>query len=130
MATKIYQCLEKIGNAIIANKDFLTELDRKIGDADHGVNMARGFAEVLIQIPQNEENISAVLKRAGMVLISKVGGASGPLYGTAYMKAAGAVQDKKTLTLADGQAMLEAAVDGIKMRGKAERGEKTILDAL
>lgn len=130
MATKIYQCLEKIGNAIIANKDFLTELDRKIGDADHGVNMARGFAEVLIQIPQNEENISAVLKRAGMVLISKVGGASGPLYGTAYMKAAGAVQDKKTLTLADGQAMLEAAVDGIKLRGKAERGEKTMLDAL
>lgn len=130
MATKIYECLEKIGGDIIENKDFLTDLDREIGDADHGVNMARGFTEVLAQVPQDEEDISKVLKKVGMVLLSKVGGASGPLYGTAYMKAAGAVTGKTAITLEDGKEMLVAVIGGIKMRGKAERGEKTMLDAL
>ncbi len=130
MATKIYQCIQKIGEDIIENKDFLTDLDREIGDADHGVNMARGFTEVLNQIPQDEEDISKVLKKVGMVLLSKVGGASGPLYGTAYMKAAAAVPGKTEITLEDGKEMLTAVIGGIKMRGKAERGEKTMLDAL
>ena len=130
MATKIYECLEKIGGDIMENKDFLTDLDREIGDADHGVNMARGFTEVLAQVPQDEEDISKVLKKVGMVLLSKVGGASGPLYGTAYMKAAGAVTGKTAITLEDGKEMLVAVIGGIKMRGKAERGEKTMLDAL
>lgn len=92
--------------------------------------MARGFTEVLAQLPQDEEDISKVLKKVGMVLLSKVGGASGPLYGTAYMKAAAAASGKTAITLEDGKAMLEAVIDGIKMRGKAERGEKTMLDAL
>lgn len=130
MATKIYQCIQKIGDDIIENKDFLTDLDREIGDADHGVNMARGFTEVLNQLPQDEEDISKVLKKVGMVLLSKVGGASGPLYGTAYMKAATAVPGKTEITLEDGKEMLTAVIGGIKMRGKAERGEKTMLDAL
>lgn len=130
MATKIYQCIQKIGDDIIQNKDFLTDLDREIGDADHGVNMARGFTEVLNQLPQDEEDISKVLKKVGMVLLSKVGGASGPLYGTAYMKAAAAVPGKTEITLEDGKEMLTAVIGGIKMRGKAERGEKTMLDAL
>lgn len=130
MATKIYQCLQKIGNSIVANKEFLTDLDRAIGDADHGANMARGFTEVMNNVPQDEENIGAALKKTGMTLLSKVGGASGPLYGTAYMKAAGAVQGKTELTVEDLKAMLEAAIGGIKLRGKAERGEKTMLDAL
>lgn len=130
MATKIYDCIKKIGDNIVENKDFLTDLDREIGDADHGVNMARGFTEVLAQLPQDEEDMSKVLKKVGMVLLSKVGGASGPLYGTAYMKAATAVPGKTSITLEDGKAMLEAVIGGIKMRGKAERGEKTMLDAL
>lgn len=130
MATKIYQCMQKIGEDIIANKDFLTDLDSAIGDADHGINMARGFTEVLQQLPQEEEDISAVLKKTGMVLLSKVGGASGPLYGTAYMKAATAIAGKKEITLEDAKNMMEAVIGGIKMRGKAERGEKTMLDAL
>ena len=130
MATKIYQCMQKIGEDIIANKDFLTDLDAAIGDADHGINMARGFTEVLQQLPQEEEDISAVLKKTGMVLLSKVGGASGPLYGTAYMKAAGALAGKKEITLEDAKNMMEAVIGGIKMRGKAERGEKTMLDAI
>ena len=130
MATKIYQCMQKIGEDIIANKDFLTDLDAAIGDADHGINMARGFTEVLQQLPQEEEDISAVLKKTGMVLLSKVGGASGPLYGTAYMKAAGAIAGKKEITLEDAKNMMEAVIGGIKMRGKAERGEKTMMDAI
>ncbi len=130
MATKIYQCIQKIGEELIANKEFLTDLDAAIGDADHGINMARGFTEVLQQISQEEEDISVVLKKTGMVLLSKVGGASGPLYGTAYMKAAGAVAGKKEITLENAKEMMEAVIGGIKMRGKAEKGEKTMLDAL
>ena len=123
MASKIYQCIEKIGNDIIENKEFLTDLDREIGDADHGVNMARGFTEVLAQLPKDEEDMGKVLKKVGMTLLSKVGGASGPLYGTAYMKAAGAVAGKTSITLSDGKEMLEAVIGGVKMRGKAQRGE-------
>lgn len=130
MATKVYECIEKIGEILIANKEFLTDLDREIGDADHGVNMARGFTEVLAQVPQDEEDMGKVLKKVGMVLLSKVGGASGPLYGTAYMKAAAVVAGKTSITLEDGKKMLEEVIGGIKMRGKAVRGEKTMLDAL
>lgn len=130
MATKIYQCVEKIGNEIIANKEFLTDLDREIGDADHGVNMARGYTEVIAKLPQDEEDMGKVLKKVGMTLLSTVGGASGPLYGTAYMKAAGVVAGKTSITLEDGKEMMEAIIGGIKMRGKASRGEKTMLDAL
>ena len=130
MASKIYDCIACIGNAIIENKDFLTDLDREIGDADHGVNMARGFTEVLAAIPQDETDLGVVLKKVGMTLLSKVGGASGPLYGTAYMKAAGVVAGKTEVTLEDGKAMFEAVIGGIQMRGKAVKGEKTMLDAL
>ena len=130
MATKIYQCMQKISDAIVENKDFLTDLDREIGDADHGVNMARGFTEVMKQLPEDEEDYGVVLKKVGMVLLSKVGGASGPLYGTAYMKAGAAVKGKTSITLEDAKAMLTEVIGGIKMRGKAVKGEKTMLDAL
>ncbi len=130
MATKIYECIELIGNRIIEQKDFLTDLDREIGDADHGVNMARGFTEVLAQIPQDNENIGEVLKKTGMILLSKVGGASGPLYGTAYMQAGKVCAGKTTLAPEDGNAIFEAVVAGIQKRGKAVKGEKTMLDAI
>ena len=119
MATKIYQCMQKISDAIVENKDFLTDLDREIGDADHGVNMARGFTEVMKQLPEDEEDYGVVLKKVGMVLLSKVGGASGPLYGTAYMKAGAAVKGKTSITLEDAKAMLTEVIGGIKKRGKA-----------
>ena len=115
MASKVYGCIAKIADSIIANKEFLTELDREIGDADHGINMARGYTEALGQLPQNETDIGAVLKKTGMVLISKVGGASGPLYGTAYMKAAKAAAGKTELTVQDGKEILEAIIGGIKL---------------
>ena len=130
MASKVYACIASIADIIIENKDFLTELDREIGDADHGINMARGYTEALAQLPQEETDIGTILKKTGMVLISKVGGASGPLYGTAYMKAAKTAAGKTELTIQDGRDIFEAIIGGIKQRGKSERGEKTMLDAI
>lgn len=130
MQTKIYECISRIGDTIIANKDFLTDLDREIGDADHGINMARGFTEVLAVVPQDNENIGEVLKKTGMTLLAKVGGASGPLYGTAYMQAGKVCAGRTALAPEDGKAIFEAVIAGIQKRGKAVRGEKTMLDAI
>lgn len=130
MQTKIYECISRIGDVIIANKDFLTDLDREIGDADHGINMARGFTEVLAAVPKDNENIGEVLKKTGMTLLAKVGGASGPLYGTAYMQAGKVCAGKTALAPEDGKAIFEAVIAGIQKRGKAVRGEKTMLDAI
>lgn len=130
MATRVYQCLKEIGDKIMANKDFLTDLDREIGDADHGVNMARGFAAVVEKVPEDEGDIGAALKKTGMTLLSTVGGASGPLYGTAYMEAAKVFEGKTAVSPEDFKAALEAAIAGIQKRGKAVKGEKTMLDAL
>ncbi len=130
MATLVYDCITRIAQTIIENKDLLTDLDREIGDADHGVNMARGFQAVLEKVPQDNADIGAVLKKTGMTLLSTVGGASGPLYGTAYMEAGKAAAGKETLEPDDFRVMLDAAIAGIQKRGKAVRGEKTMLDAL
>lgn len=130
MASRAYECIAKIGETIHENKDFLTDLDREIGDADHGVNMARGFAAVEEKVAQDEEDIGKVLKKTGMTLLSTVGGASGPLYGTAYMEAAKVLNGKTKLEAEDFTAALEAAIAGIQKRGKAVQGEKTMLDSL
>ena len=130
MSTRVYDCLSKISEKIIENKDFLTDLDREIGDADHGVNMARGFQAVVEKVSQDETDLGAVLKKCGMTLLSTVGGASGPLYGTAYMEAGKVLAGKTELSAEDMKAVLEAAIAGIQKRGKAEKGEKTMLDAL
>ena len=123
--------VEGMAKKIEAEKEYLTELDNEIGDGDHGINMARGFEAVEKKLPSLVGgDIGALLKGVGMQLVSTVGGASGPLYGTAFMKAGMAC---KGLTEIDGPAFvkaMEAAVDGIKMRGKATEGEKTMLDAL
>ena len=130
MGTRIYECISRIAERIIDNKEYLTELDREIGDADHGVNMARGFQAVLEKVPQDSDDVGAVLKKTGMTLLSTVGGASGPLYGTAFMEAGKAVAGKEHLEAADVPAILDAAIAGIQKRGKAAQGEKTMLDAL
>ena len=123
--------IEGMAKKIEAEKDYLTQLDNEIGDGDHGINLARGFEAVEKKLPSLAGgDIGALLKGVGMQLVSTVGGASGPLYGTAFMKAGMAC---KGLTELDGPQFvkaLEAAVDGIKMRGKATEGEKTMLDAL
>ena len=123
--------VEGMAKKIEAEKEYLTELDNEIGDGDHGINLARGFEAVEKKLPSLAGgDIGALLKGVGMQLVSTVGGASGPLYGTAFMKAGMAC---KGLTEIDGPAFvkaMEAAVDGIKMRGKATEGEKIMLDAL
>lgn len=123
--------IEGMAKKIEAEKDYLTQLDNEIGDGDHGINLARGFEAVEKKLPSLAGgDIGALLKGVGMQPVSTVGGASGPLYGTAFMKAGMAC---KGLTELDGPAFvkaMEAAVDGIKMRGKATEGEKTMLDAL
>ena len=130
MPSRIYECIEKIAEKIRENKDFLTDLDREIGDADHGVNMARGFSAVEEKLPKDETDIGLMLKKTGMTLLSTVGGASGPLYGTAYMEAGKIAAGKTEISPEDFGAMLAAAIAGIQKRGKAVRGEKTMLDAL
>lgn len=120
-----------MGESINFNKEFLTDLDSPIGDSDHGINMSRGFNAVNNSLKEfDSKDLSAILKKVGMTLISTVGGASGPLYGTAFLRAAGVIQGKTSITISDGVFMLFAAVQGIKDRGKAVRGEKTMLDAL
>lgn len=120
-----------IKEAIDCNKDFLTELDREIGDSDHGINMARGFEAVVNKLSaEPQPGLAAGLKKIGMTLLSTVGGASGPLYGTAFMRAAVPVQGKAEIDNELAAEMLQAAIQGIKDRGKAVCGEKTMLDSL
>lgn len=133
MVTKeqIYQWLETIAIVLERNKDYLTELDAAIGDADHGINMNRGFQKVVSQLPSvADKDIGTILKTVSMNLISSVGGASGPLYGTLFLKASTAVAGKQELDDRDAIAFLEAAVDGVIQRGKANLGDKTMLDVL
>ena len=116
---------------ITVNKDYLTELDSAIGDADHGVNMDRGFQAALTKLPGvADKDIGTILKTVGMTLVSTVGGAGGPLYGTLFMQMGTATAGKLELTLADWMAALEAGLNGVLMRGKANPGDKTMVDAL
>jgi dihydroxyacetone kinase-like protein len=120
-----------IKESIDCNKEFLTELDRVIGDSDHGINMARGFEAVVNKLSaEPQPDLAAGLKKIGMTLLSTVGGASGPLYGTAFMRAAVPVLGKTDIDKEMAAEMLKAAIQGIKDRGKAVYGEKTMLDAL
>lgn len=113
------------------NRQFLTRLDSAIGDADHGINMDRGFTKVLDKLPDVEEKgIGDILKTVGMTLVSTVGGASGPLYGTFFMRAGMAVADKEALTNGDVVEMFDAGLQGVLQRGKAELEDKTMVDAM
>ena len=123
--------LEHIADVLHENAAYLTQLDSPIGDADHGVNMDRGFKAVRDKFPSMADmDISTQLKTVGTTLVSTVGGASGPLYGTAFLRAGTAVAGKGELDTADIVAMLEAFLGGIVARGKANPGEKTMVDAL
>ena len=110
---------------------FLTDLDAAIGDGDHGINLHRGFERVLEKLDDlpEDKDIGTILKTVGMTLVSTVGGASGPLYGTAYMKMGMKLAGKEEITEAELLDALKEADTGIKMRGHAQRGEKTMLDA-
>ncbi|MBQ0925301.1 dihydroxyacetone kinase subunit DhaL [Saccharopolyspora endophytica] len=122
----------KAGAAVVAeHRDELIQLDREIGDADHGENMDRGFRAVIAKIETSEpETPAAALKLAATVLISTVGGASGPLYGTAFLRAASAVGDEAELDASAVAKALQAGMEGVVARGRAEVGDKTMIDAL
>ncbi|MBR5970340.1 MAG: dihydroxyacetone kinase subunit L [Lachnospiraceae bacterium] len=133
MASKdqVIEIIHKVAAAIEREAQFLTDLDNAIGDGDHGINLSRGFKKVEEELPVvADKDIGAILKKVGMTLVSTVGGASGPLYGTAFMKAGDAVKDHVSISADDFIAVLEAAIGGVQLRGKAEKGEKTMLDAM
>jgi len=117
--------------AVAENKEYLTELDAAIGDADHGINMNRGMQAVLGKLDAAaQSDVGAELKTVGMTLVSTVGGASGPLYGTLFLQMGSSAAGKSDLSAEDWSAALHAGVAGVQSRGKAEPGDKTMLDAL
>ncbi|VDN46783.1 dihydroxyacetone kinase, C-terminal domain [Petrocella atlantisensis] len=130
MAATVSSFISAINDSITSNKVFLTDLDGVIGDADHGINMTRGFNAVVLKVSEEDSDVGATLKKVGMTLISTVGGASGPLYGTAFMKAGGEAAGMTTLDGETISKMWLAALEGIKARGKATLGEKTMIDAI
>jgi phosphoenolpyruvate---glycerone phosphotransferase subunit DhaL len=123
--------VREMAAAMEENRRYLTKLDSEIGDGDHGNNMNRGFQAALDRLEGADPSTPAdVLKAVSMALISKVGGAAGPLYGTAFLRASTRLAGKEELSAEDVAEALEAALGGIKQRGKAEVGDKTIVDAL
>jgi len=130
MNNKTKELFLKTADVIIANKEYLTELDAAIGDGDHGINLARGFKKLKGKLENdNFESRNELLKLTAMTLISNVGGASGPLYGTAFLNISKVISDTE-LNLADLIEIAEEAIAGIQKRGKAEAGEKTMLDTI
>lgn len=129
MALDLAKLLETAAARIIAHTDELTALDSAIGDADHGINMKRGFEAVLAdKASVLAKPLPEALKAIGMALVMKVGGASGPLYGTLFLSLGKELPAEPTL--ADLARALAAAVEAMKARGKAEFGNKTMLDVL
>jgi len=116
---------------VAENKDYLTQLDSAIGDADHGANMARGMAAAVAALDgKPPATAAALLKQVGMTLVSTVGGASGPLYGTFFLRMATAAGEVDALNAEAFAKALRAGLDGVVARGKAEAGDKTMFDAL
>ena len=123
--------IRAVAATVAEHKVELTHLDRDIGDGDHGENLSRGFTAVITKLDAGApETPTAVLKLVATTLISTVGGASGPLFGTAFLRAATSVGDAETLDGAAVAGALTAARDGVVARGKAESGDKTMVDAL
>lgn len=125
------QWIRSFAQLIAENKDLLTDLDSAIGDGDHGANMDRGMRAVVAALDDTSPpTASALFKKVGMTLVSTVGGASGPLFGTLFLKAGASFGDTSEVSLTQLAAGLRAGLEGIVLRGKAEAGDKTIYDAL
>lgn len=128
---KLVDYIEKISLNIIKNKDYLTELDREIGDSDHGINLARGCEKILEELPNIKSlPTSEIFNKIAFCLISNVGGASGALYGTAFMKASIFLKDKGNISPTIIADTWKVMIEGIIERGKSGIGEKTMLDTL
>lgn len=127
----VMRWVKEFAATIAENKEYLTRLDSAIGDADHGINMDRGMRAALAKLDGVSGNdVGNLLKTVGMTLVSTVGGAGGPLYGTLFMQMGTAASGKEELAPEDWAAALEAAITGVQARGKAEPGDKTMVDAL
>jgi dihydroxyacetone kinase-like protein len=123
--------IHRFADVVAEHREELTRLDTAVGDADHGTNMDRGMRAAVERVDAVDgDEISAALKGVGMALVSKVGGAAGPLYGTMFLQMANAAGDASEVDLAGWTQMLEAGLKGVQMRGKAEPGDKTMVDAL
>jgi dihydroxyacetone kinase-like protein len=122
--------IDRLQEVYAKNKTYLTDLDSAIGDADHGINMDRGFTAAKKALEDTPPTtLESVLKTVAMTLIKTVGGASGPLYGTLFLKASATCSGKEKLEAADLVKMFESGVEGITLRGKAQLGDKTMVDA-
>ncbi|MFF1815681.1 dihydroxyacetone kinase subunit DhaL [Kribbella sp. NPDC058245] len=129
MIDRFTDWLRDASKVLHENAAYLTELDSAIGDADHGANMDRGFAAVVVMLDETSfTSVDELLKKVGMTLVSKVGGASGPLYGTFFLRFGTALAGVPVTPESIG-AGLRAGVGGILARGKAELGDKTMYDA-
>jgi len=125
-----FDWVRRFGDEIHENREYLTQLDADIGDSDHGINLDRGFQAVRVKLDgAPPEDLGALLKVVGSTLISTVGGASGPLYGTAFLRMGGALAGKESASASELAVALELAYEGVAARGKSTRGEKTMLDA-
>jgi len=130
-AEQVIRFIEEVAAQVRDQRDYLTQLDAAIGDADHGANLDRGFSTVLTRLPGvADKDIGTILKTVGTTLVSTVGGASGPLYGTAFLRASAVVTNRTELDEVVIINALEAALEGLHARGKAQRGEKTMIDAI
>jgi phosphoenolpyruvate---glycerone phosphotransferase subunit DhaL len=128
----LVELVSRYAGVVADNRSYLVELDAAIGDADHGENLHRGMQAALAALsaaPDAERVPSDVLRAVATALISKVGGAAGPLYGTAFLRAGTAVKDKAELEPGDVVAAIRAGLDGVVARGKASTGDKTMVDA-
>jgi dihydroxyacetone kinase/dihydroxyacetone kinase-like protein len=120
-----------IAETAIANEEYFCQLDAVVGDGDFGYSLARGFEKVLEDFASfDRSSVGAFLKKAGLVIASRAGGTTGPLWGTAFLRAGAAAGNREVLSPEDVVALLRAAVEGIQQRGGASLGEKTLLDAL
>ena len=127
----VERTLRSMAATALSNEKYFCELDAAAGDADFGVSLAAGFREIQNEWEQiDRSSIGAILLKASMIITSNTGGCSGPIWGTAFMRAGALSREKTSLTMEDIDAMLEAAMEGIKKRGGAELGDKTLLDAL
>ena len=130
--TRIKDALDAVAAAIIAQKDYLTDLDRQIADGDHGINMTRGFQAAMDAVEEMDDTTKPgpVLETIGKAFIHNVGGAAGPLYGTGFIKATAVCDENTKLNVASFEKLLGAAIAGIEKRGHAKKGDKTMLDTL
>lgn len=123
--------INEVATRVTEQRAYLTDLDSAIGDADHGTNLVRGFNAVVDKLgTEPPDDIAGVFRTVGMTLIGKVGGASGPLYGTMFLEMGKAAGEADEIDPATWSEMLRAGVDGVRGRGKADPGDKTMLDAL